>query len=115
MPPDTTTSDIARPSGGTTGPRESGPRAHGNNRQFLSVAPNTILSHELEGITVNTASRTNTATFSRLHGGPSAAGLDSCHVKRNGRRRQSQQPHPSHMTWGFTRTHRLKSRSDCLT
>jgi hypothetical protein len=29
--------------------------------------------------------------------------------------RQSHQPHVSHMTWGFTRTHRLKSWSDCST
>ncbi len=27
--------------------KESGPRAHGNNRQFLSVVPSTILIHEL--------------------------------------------------------------------
>jgi hypothetical protein len=27
--------------------KESGPRAHGNNRQFLSVAPSAILKHEL--------------------------------------------------------------------
>src|SRR6185312_9360523 len=44
IPPNTTASNQARPSGGTTGPQESGPRAHGNNRQFLSVAPNAILT-----------------------------------------------------------------------
>jgi hypothetical protein len=33
------------------------------------VAPNTILIHELESITVRSASRTNAAPFSRLHGG----------------------------------------------
>ena len=46
------TNPDTRPSGGTTRPKESGPRAHGNNRQLLSVAPNTILTHELTGITV---------------------------------------------------------------
>ena len=29
------------------GPKESGPRAYRNNRQFLSVAPNAILTDEL--------------------------------------------------------------------
>ena len=38
-----------------------------------------------------------------------------CQVERSGRGRQSHQPHASHMTWGFTRTHRLKSWSDCST
>jgi hypothetical protein len=38
-----------------------------------------------------------------------------CQVERCGRGRQSHQPHASHMTWGFTRTHRLKSWSDCST
>ena len=38
-----------------------------------------------------------------------------CQVERSGRGRQSRQPHASHMTWGFTRTHRLKSWSDCST
>ena len=38
-----------------------------------------------------------------------------CQVERSGRGRQSHQPHASHMTWGFTRTYRLKSWSDCST
>jgi hypothetical protein len=43
--------------------KESGPRAHGNNRQFLSVAPSAILTHELQSITDTTASRTNATPF----------------------------------------------------
>jgi hypothetical protein len=38
-----------------------------------------------------------------------------CQIERSGRGRQSHQPHASHMTWGFTRTDRLKSWSDCST
>ena len=41
--------------------------------------------------------------------------IGHCQVERSGRGRQSHQPHASHMTWGFTRTHRLKSWSDCST
>ena len=37
-----------------------------------------------------------------------------CQVKRSGRGRQSHQSHPSHVTWGVTRGHRLQSRSDRL-
>jgi hypothetical protein len=49
--------------------KESGPRAHGNNRQFLSVAPNAILTPRAHGITDTSAFRTN-APFSHLHSGP---------------------------------------------
>lgn len=38
-----------------------------------------------------------------------------CHVKQNGRCRPSHQPHASHVSWGFTRTHWLRSPPDRLT
>ena len=46
---------------------------------------------------------------------PANAFRGHCQVERSGRGRQSHQPHASHMTWGFTRMHRLKPWSDCST
>src|SRR5207302_9584038 len=43
--------------------QESDPRALSNNRQFLSVVPSTILIHDLNGITLRSASRTTAAPF----------------------------------------------------
>src|ERR1700739_4262782 len=67
---------LGTPSGGTTGPKESGPRAHGNNRQFLSVAPNAILTPRAQTAsqTFRRAGRTR-RPFSRLDGGGQRRGL----------------------------------------
>jgi hypothetical protein len=51
----------------STSPRPDCPNHFANElarlEQLLSVAPNTILTDELRGITVDTASRTNAANF----------------------------------------------------
>src|SRR4029077_16783943 len=52
------------------GSEESDPRALGNNRQLLSVAPNPMLTDELTASRKLPGSRTNAGPFSRLHGGP---------------------------------------------
>lgn len=53
--------------------KESGPRAHGNNRQFLSVAPNAILTPRAHGITDTSAFRTNAGPIFPPPQWPSAA------------------------------------------
>src|SRR4029077_375511 len=54
------------------GSEESDPRALGNNRQLLSVAPNPMLTDELTAARKLRGPGRTRFPFSRLHGGPPA-------------------------------------------